>query len=144
MTSGGGNRGGIAMRSIVVAGLASLPLIVYFVYATWLEPISPFYANYDPEFQYMLNSLEVVRGRPYYYADQPGSPLEMLGTVLYALTFPFPRMDINAFIRFHLVHPRVFLTAAHGLLVLASAATLSFLTGAGLSNRRSAPGVFGL
>jgi hypothetical protein len=132
------------MWSIVVAGLASLPLIVYFVYATWLEPISPFYANYDPEFQYMLNSLEVFKGRPYYYADHPGSPLEVLGTALYTLTLPFLRMDINAFIRFHLVHPRIFLTVAHGFLVLASAVTLSILTGVGLSNRRSAPGMFGI
>ena len=131
------------LRPIIVVAVAILPLVVYFAYATWLQPISPFYANYDPEFQYMLNSLEAFKGRPYYYADHPGSPLEALGTVLYAATIPFLRVDADAFIRFHLIHPRLFLTAAHGLLVLASAASMACLINLTSSGRRGAASAFG-
>lgn len=136
-------RGKSTVRPLVAIALTVLPLVVYFTYATWLRPISPFYANYDPEFQYMLNSLETFKGRPYYYADHPGSPLEVAGTAFYALTFPFLRMDTDGFIRYHLMHPRAFLTIAHGFLLLVNAAGLLSLLRMVFSARRVGSHVLG-
>lgn len=107
-------------KIVLAWSIPSLLLVAFFVYATWLMPISPFYANYDPEFQYLMNSLEVFKGAPYAYVDHPGTPVEMVGTAIYALTYPILGRGTDAFVRYHLENPGVFLTLAHGFVLFAS------------------------
>lgn len=123
--------------------LAPLPLVLYFVYSTWVLPISPFYANYDPEFQYMLNSLEVFKGSEYYYADHPGAPVEVLGTLIYSALYSVQGLSLDRFVGFHLDHPGAFLGLAHGLMLLLSCVTLVGLVAFGARGRGSAAGVLG-
>src|SRR5512143_2465571 len=66
-----------------------LPVVAYSLYFNGLQRISPFYEYYDPEFAYLMNSLEVFKGEPYAYVDHPGTPLEVIGSVIYASTYPF-------------------------------------------------------
>jgi hypothetical protein len=111
-----------ALKSFRVAALltCTLPVILYFVYATWLDPVSPYFANYDPEFPYLMNSLQVFKGRPYTYVDHPGTPLELVGSAIYAVTYPILGASSNAFVRYHLSHPGLFLTLSHILVLFAS------------------------
>jgi hypothetical protein len=115
---------GVSKPSALVSIVCALPLVAFFVYATWLKPISPFYANYDPEFQYLLNSLEVFKGSPYGYVDHPGTPLEVVGSGIYAASYPLLGMDPAAFIRYHLQNPGLFLTTAHAFVLLANIACI--------------------
>lgn len=114
---------------LLAKALSPLPLVAFFVYATWLNPISPYFANYDPEFQYLLNSLEVFKGSPYAYVDHPGTPLELIGSSILAATYPVLGRDPAGFIRYHLQNPGLFLTLAHGLLLLASILCIWFFIG---------------
>jgi hypothetical protein len=124
---------------LFAAAVAMLPLVGYFVFVTWLRPVSPFFANYDPEFQYLLNSLEAFKGRAYFYADHPGGPLEAMGTAIYGLTFPFLGMRVGDFVDFHLGHPRVFLTLAHGVILVLSLLTTAYVLETWSLRGRSSP-----
>jgi len=104
--------------------LCTLPLMVYFVFATWIEPISPYYANYDPEFQYLMNSLEAFKGKSYTYVEHPGTPLEVIGSGIYVVTYPLVGKSPDDFVLYHLRNPRLFLTLAHAFLLLASIACI--------------------
>jgi hypothetical protein len=115
--------------AIIVTGLCLLPLIAYFAYCTWVKPISAYYADFDPEFPYVLNSLGMFNGTPYAYVDHPGTPLEIIGTILYALTYPWLRRSGESFILYHLQNPGLFLTLAHGFLLAASAACVWYVAG---------------
>src|SRR5438128_2129457 len=104
-----------------------LAFAIYGFITAWLAPISA-RLHYDPSLQYMLSSLSWFRGATYAYIDHPGTPLEVLGTVLLALTLPFVNSAPGGFITFHLTHPQVFLGVAQTLLVVASMAVAAWLT----------------
>lgn len=123
-------------RPALVAVICSLPLVAFFVYATWLNPISPYYASYDPEFPYLMNSLEIFKGKPYAYVDHPGTPLEVIGSAIYAATYPVLRRSPDDFIHYHLENPALFLTLAHAFLLLASIACIWCIVSGALANGR--------
>jgi hypothetical protein len=118
--------------AVLAAVICALPLVAFFVYATWLNPILPYYANYDPEFPYLMNSLEVFKGKPYAYVDHPGAPLEVIGSAIYAATYPVLGRTPDAFIRYQLENPGLFLTLAHGFLLAASIACIGYFVTAGV------------
>lgn len=113
--------------AIIVSGLGLLPLLAYFAYCTWIQPISPYYADFDPEFPYLLNSMGVFNGAPYAYVDHPGTPLEVIGSAIYALTYPWLGRSGESFVLYQLQNPGLFLTLAHGFLLVASGACLAYL-----------------
>jgi len=107
--------------------LLALSLAGFWVYVDLIHPL-PFYTvKYDPEMPYMLNSLAIFKSRPYQYYDHPGTPVELIGTVILALMRPVLRLGSDAFWTYLLAHPEVFLRVAHGLLTLGSVATLSLI-----------------
>ncbi len=115
--------------AIIATGLCLLPLIAYFAYCTWVKPVSAYYADFDPEFPYLLNSLGVFNGTQYAYVDHPGTPLEVIGTAIYALTYPWLGRSGEAFILYHLQNAGLFLTLAHGFLLAASAVCIWYAAG---------------
>jgi len=95
-------------------------VIAYYVVAEWIVPL-PFYSlKYDPEMAYFMNSLALFKGVPYMYIDHPGTPVEVIGSMLLALTRPWTRAFGALFIPYHLANPQVFLALAHGFVTLAS------------------------
>jgi len=98
----------------------------YRVFVTWLVPISP-RVYYDPAMQYMLSSLALFRGTAYHCIDHPGTPVEMLGTLLLALTYPFVGLSTGSLIAFHLSHPDVFMSIAQTLLLMGTLVTCALL-----------------
>jgi hypothetical protein len=99
-------------------------IIILVLFAPWvysnllLHPL--FYQNYDPEIPYFMNSLMAFKGQTYYYVDHPGTPLEIIGSFILALTYPFISGGLNNFILYHLQNPDLFLTFAHLFVTVAS------------------------
>ncbi|HEY5983197.1 MAG TPA: hypothetical protein VIU38_06960 [Anaerolineales bacterium] len=105
---------------LIIAAFA-LPLIAFWVDVAWLHPARNYY-TVDTEFPYFLNSLSVFKGAGYTYVDHPGTPLEVFGSILLGLTYPFLARVGQGFVAFHIGHPGVFLDAARSLLMLAHGA----------------------
>jgi hypothetical protein len=74
----------------------------------------------------MLASLSVFRGAGYRYIDHPGTPVEVLGTMVLALTYPFVASAPQGFVGYHLAHPEQFMALVQGLLLVASVGTCLF------------------
>jgi len=77
------------------------------------------YHEYDPEMAYFMNSLAPFKGAPYFYTDHPGTPVEMIGTLLLGILYVFSADRAN-FINISLENPASFLNVAHGLIGLLS------------------------
>lgn len=104
----------------LIPWIPAAALTAYYLVAEWIIPF-PFYSpEYDPEMAYFMNSLALFKGVPYTYVDHPGTPIEVVGSLLLAVTRPWTRAVGSLFIPFHLANPRVFLVLAHGLVTLAS------------------------
>ena len=77
------------------------------------------YRDYDPEMAYFLNSLAPFKGAPYFYTDHPGTPVEIIGTMLLDTTYVFST-DRASFISDYLENPEYLLNVAHGFITLLS------------------------
>jgi hypothetical protein len=98
-------------------------LLFYYV----IRP-GPFFMNYDPELQYMLNSLTPFKDLELYRRmDHPGTLLQILGSAFYILSYPIAMILGNEPIEFHLQHPEVFLVIARTFVFLANAITIVVL-----------------
>jgi len=64
----------------------AMPIIGYWLYWT-LHP--SYWFNADPAAVYMIDSLSVFIGKSYVYVDHPGTPMQVMGTLMLALTYPF-------------------------------------------------------
>ncbi len=91
------------------------PIIIYWVYWT-LNP-SYWYKSAEPAVYYFVDSLSVFAGKSYVYVDHPGTPLQLIGTFLLALTYPFFESR-SAFINFFIAKPEAFFLMAHAFLLL--------------------------
>ncbi len=49
------------------------PIVIYWVYFHWIKPISAYYEFYDPEFPYLMNSLEGIQGQRLCVHGSPGN-----------------------------------------------------------------------
>lgn len=102
--------------------IVALPMLVYWIYWT-LNP--SYWYNGDPAAFYMVDSLSVFDGGTYTYVDHPGTPMQVLGTIFLALTYPFFG-GYEAFIDFYIARPQAFFLMAHVFLLAANLATAIF------------------
>jgi hypothetical protein len=121
------NKPVFALRGIIAnkADLAGyiivvLPILAYWIYWT-LNP--SYWYNGDPAAFYMVDSLSVFDGGTYTYVDHPGTPMQVVGTVFLALTYPFFD-SYEAFINFYITRPEAFFLMAHVFLLAANLATI--------------------
>jgi len=114
-------------RTLRNLGLAGVWLVIggYGVLTSWVAPLTLRVA-YDPSLQYMLTSLAWYRGTTYAYIDHPGTPVEVLGTILLLLSHPFIR-HASELISFHLSQPQYFLSVAQTVVVGASLVVCALL-----------------
>ena len=108
-------------KTIGVLGIIFL-LAGFWLYASAsiiLKGLQPSYRDYDPEMAYFLSSLAPFKGASYFYTDHPGTPVEILGTLLLGTAYVFFTDHAN-FISTYLEHPEYFLNVAHGLITLLS------------------------
>jgi len=97
-----------------------LPILGYWFYCNYIAPISPSYQDYDPEFQYFLNSLAIFKGGAYAYIDHPGTPLEIIGSIILGAIYPFLQNHQIGFVQYNLENPGLFLGLTRGFIVLTS------------------------
>jgi hypothetical protein len=103
----------------LAAAFVCLGVAAYGVLTAWVTPVSA-RVHYDPALQYMLSSLSAFRGETYAYIDHPGTPVELLGTLVLALSFPFTGGGLDGFITYQLTNPQQFLSIAQTLIGVAS------------------------
>jgi hypothetical protein len=84
--------------------LIAVPLISYWLYWTFN---TSYWFNADPAAVYFLDSLSIFAGKSYVYVDHPGTPVQLIGSLLLALTYPFLGSS-EEFISFHLARPGAF------------------------------------
>lgn len=99
------------------------PLLFYWVYSLWINPSKNYYIN-DAEFPYFVNSLAVFKGGTYRYVDHPGTPVEIIGSIILGLTFPFLTNTPNGFVFHHLQDPGLFFSLTNYFLILAHLACM--------------------
>src|SRR5215510_12630756 len=106
-------------KTIGVLGIIFLLAGFWLYLSIILKGPQPYYRDYDPEMAYFMNSLAPFKGAPYFYTDHPGTPVEMIGTLLLGTSYVFFTDHAN-FINYQLEHPEYFLNVAHGLITLLS------------------------
>ncbi len=123
-------------KTIGILGITSLLAGSWLCASILLKAHGPAYRDYDPEMAYFLNSLAPFKGAGYFYTDHPGTPVEMIGTVLLGLS-SMVFTDRASFINAYLDNPALFLNVAHGLITLLSllCAIYFFLTVLGTLQR---------
>ena len=109
--------------SFLVEIIPSLILVLVlsspWVYSHLMMPF-PYYQNYDPEIQYFMNSLLVFKRLTYFFVDHPGTPVEIIGSIILAMTRPFIPGGTKGFIYYHLQNPTLFLSVSRLFLTLTS------------------------
>jgi hypothetical protein len=106
-------------KTIGVLGIIFLLAGFWLYLSIILKGPQPSYRDYDPEMAYFMNSLAPFKGAPYFYTDHPGTPVEILGTLLLGTTYVFFTDRAN-FISTYLENPEYFLNLAHALITLLS------------------------
>jgi hypothetical protein len=116
-------------KTIGILGIIFLLAGFWLYLSISLKGPQPYYGDYDPQMAYFMNSLAPFKGAPYFYTDHPGTPVEMIGTMLLGTTYIFFTNHAN-FIHYHLENPEYFLNLAHGFITLLSVlcANYFFLT----------------
>jgi hypothetical protein len=69
--------------------LSLIPIVVFFSSLYLKEKTGPYYYghNFDPEYAYLLNSLMILNSQIPYHVDHPGTPLQVLGSLVIQTTF---------------------------------------------------------
>ena len=107
------------MVDLALSAVIVLVLLAPWAYSNFLVH-PPFYQNFDPEIPYFMNSLMAFKGQSYAYVDHPGIPLEIIGSCILALTYPFISGNLNHFILYHLRDPNFFFSLAHLFMTVVS------------------------
>jgi len=107
--------------------ILTLAMAGWWIYGHVIEP-SPFYAQPDPEMAYFIDSLNIFKGNLYGFYHHPGTPVEIIGTTLLSLSYPFIRGSIDSFLIYHIQNPQIFLGMARALLILGSITTMILLS----------------
>ena len=106
-------------KTIGVLGIIFLLAGVWLYLSIILIGPQPYYRDYDPQMAYFMNSLAPFKGASFFYTDHPGTPVEIIGTMLLGITYAFFTNHAN-FIGYHLENPELFLNLAHGFITLLS------------------------
>jgi hypothetical protein len=117
--------------------LMALSLIVFWIYVNFSSPATFYSIKYDPEYAYFLNSLLVYKSQPYAYVDHPGTPIEILGSGLLALTYFTAQHPTLTFVQYHIRNPQVFLGIARGFLTISSIFCLVLLARYAVKKRQT-------
>lgn len=104
-----------------------LALVVYAFYSQLIS-VPPFYDRYDPEMAYFIGSLGVFDGHGYQFADHPGTPLNVFGTLIFAiLRLVTPLPESSNFTETMFLHPEQFLLVARLFITLLNIVAITYI-----------------
>jgi hypothetical protein len=112
---------------LVILAPFLLGVIAWWLYSQVIQP-QPIHMTADPEVAYFLSSLSVYKGSSYTFIDHPGTPVEIIGTLILGIAYPFAGDFGNSFTLSHITHPKSFLLIVRSLLTLGSICTMILLT----------------
>jgi hypothetical protein len=93
------------------------PLFYYWIYCIWINPSPNYYTN-DAEYPHFINSLAVFKeGGRYGFIDHPGTPVQVIGTVILGILYPFTKNAPDGFVAALLKEPGRFFSVAHAFLM---------------------------
>jgi hypothetical protein len=126
--------------ALVLAAIAAL--VAFWIHFHTLQPGTAFrMLDADPEMAYFVSSLAVFDGQPYALVQHPGTPLLALGTVLMAALAPFAPPGPGGITTRMVMHPEMFIVAAHVLLAAACALCVAALGCRAIAVRRASDAV---
>jgi hypothetical protein len=114
------------LRLIILAPFL-MAIMAWWFYSQAIQP-QPAYVTADPEIAYLLSSLSTFTGNPYTFIDHPGTPVEILGTLVLGITYPLMGNAGDSFIISHITQPETFMIIVRSLLTVASIGTMIALT----------------
>ena len=101
--------------------IPTLPILIYWF--SWLLRRN-YWFTADPAALYFFDSLAIFAGKTYVYVDHPGTPVNIIGTMLLGLTYPF--FDgREALIRYYIAEPETFFILANLFLLTANLLTVA-------------------
>ena len=109
-----------------------LAMVGWWLYAHLVE-IYPFHVQADPEMNFFVDSLNVFKGNLYAFYYHPGTPVEIIGSLLLAVTFPFIEGGIDSLIQYHIDNPQLFLGMARAVIILGCIGTIVIISKYALS-----------
>ena len=118
---------GSKKRRLLILAPFIIAIAMWWVYSQIITPL-PYYTFADPEIPYFISSLSVFKGEPYTFIDHPGTPVEMIGTLVLGLVFLFSGEPVDSFIMSQVLHPETFLLIVRTILVGLSLLTMVLLT----------------
>lgn len=72
---------------------------------------------------YFLDSLGIFIGKSYTFIDHPGTPVQIIGTLMLALTYPFIGSP-EAFINYHVYNPETFFLLTRGFQLVVNSSVI--------------------
>lgn len=107
--------------------MLSIPVLL-FAYFNLIDPLPWFaFRKYDPEMAYMLNSLAILKSRPYMYYHHPGAPLMVAGSAILLGLRTIWQLPGEGFIARMLANPRSFFLVAYAVPTAFSSAVIALL-----------------
>lgn len=103
--------------------LPAIPILTHWLF--WMRNRN-YWFTADPAALYFLDSLSIFAGKSYAYVDHPGTPVNIIGSFLLGLTYPFFG-DREAFIRYYIANPETFFIVANFFLLVANILTVAVL-----------------
>jgi hypothetical protein len=101
-------------------------LVPIFTYWIFWNIYKTYWTNTDPSAWYFIDSLSVFAGGSYKFVDHPGTPVQIIGSLLLGLTLPFFGRQQD-FINFHIAKPEVFYIMTNLFLVMFNGLTAALL-----------------
>jgi hypothetical protein len=98
--------------------------------------------DYDPTLQYLFSSLAALKGSGYTYVDHPGTPLEVLGSLILVLMKMIDGSDTEEFIVRMIRQPERFLEVVDVLLWITNLAVVAAIMRWSISGKRFQEGAF--
>jgi len=98
----------VSLKLLIIGSLSG-----YWIFTKLINPISSFYKDYEAEIIYFMNSLALFKGGSYYYLDHPGTPVEILGSLILGLLYILSGKNAEAFVQSQLLNPEPFFLIVH-------------------------------
>ena len=114
-------------KSLQALCLLVIPVFFFVVHARFAEARGPFYlsVNYDPDYAYLFNGLNLAIGLPPDHVDHPGIPLQLLAATYLKLVGPSSGSgELTASV---LAHPELHLQRLNFILTITYSLALSTL-----------------
>ena len=107
---------------------AAYLIVLVPIFACWIfwNLYKTYWTNTDPSAWYFIDSLSIFAGGSYKFVDHPGTPVQIIGSLLLGLTFPFFG-NRQEFINYHIARPEVFYYMTNLFLVIFNGLTAAFL-----------------